>query len=59
VVACYPAGGRAPQLGKVEEALAGLAPFKRPKRYLAVSPWPRNVQGKIDLESLRRLASEA
>ncbi len=59
VVACYPEGGRAPRLAQVEEALACLAPFKRPKRYLAVSPWPRNAQGKIDFESLRRLASRA
>jgi O-succinylbenzoic acid--CoA ligase len=59
VVACHPAGPREPRLWAVEAALSALASFKRPKRYLAVSPWPRNEQGKIDRASLARLAGRA
>jgi O-succinylbenzoic acid--CoA ligase len=58
VVACHPAGARAPSLDKVKAALSGLAPFKHPKRYAGISPWPRNAQGKIDRAELARLASE-
>ena len=57
VVACHPKGASAPAIGPVEAALAGLAPFKRPKRYAEISPWPRNAQGKIDRAELARLAS--
>jgi len=59
VVACRPAGGREPRRDRLEAALKGLAPFKRPKRYAAVSPWPRNAQGKVDRGELARLASLA
>jgi O-succinylbenzoic acid--CoA ligase len=55
VVACHPAGAP-PDKSKVEAALLGLASFKHPKRYLAISPWPRNAQGKIERPELRRLA---
>jgi O-succinylbenzoic acid--CoA ligase len=58
VVACHPAGARAPRQDKLEAALSGLAPFKRPKKYAGISPWPRNAQGKIDRAELARLASE-
>lgn len=37
--------------------LPDLADYKRPKRYVAVSAWPRNDQGKINRAELRRLAS--
>jgi O-succinylbenzoic acid--CoA ligase len=57
VVACHPAGMRTPSAPRVKEALSGLASFKHPKRYLAISPWPRNAQGKIDRAELARLAS--
>ena len=57
VVACHPPG--APRMGEVEAALAELEPFQRPKRYVAVSPWPRNDQGKIDRADLARLAAQA
>ena len=57
VVACYPAGERQPRTEKVDEALSALASFKRPKRYVAVSPWPRNAQGKIDRASLQRFVA--
>ena len=59
VVACHPPGGREPRISAVEAALSDLASFKRPKRYLAISPWPRNAQGKIDRESLVRLAAKS
>jgi len=57
VVAAYPAGGAAPDLAAVEAYLrTALAPFKRPKRYVAVSPWPRNAQGKLNRAELRAAA---
>jgi O-succinylbenzoic acid--CoA ligase len=59
VVACHPAGARRPAAERLGEALSGLASFKRPKRYVAVSPWPRNPQGKINRTELLRLARAA
>jgi len=59
VVACHPGEGRTPRAAEIEAALSGLAAFKRPKRYLAITPWPRNEQGKIDRASLARLACGA
>jgi O-succinylbenzoic acid--CoA ligase len=56
VVACHPAGPRAPDRERIEAALGDLAPFKRPKRYAGISPWPRNAQGKINRAELARLA---
>jgi O-succinylbenzoic acid--CoA ligase len=56
VVACYPAEGRTPDLGVVSAALAGLAGFKRPKRFLPVADWPRNAQGKLNRGDLIRRA---
>ncbi len=50
VVACYPEGGRAPD---VTRAAAALAPHARPKRFVAIRDWPRNVQGKIDRGALQ------
>ena len=55
LVACHPAG-RSPQLAAVERALAGLAGFKRPKRYLAIEPWPRDAHGKVRRGELARRA---
>jgi len=57
VVACHPAGPRAPRLERLDAALAGLAAFKHPKRYASISPWPRGAQGKINRAELARLAS--
>lgn len=57
VVACHPGGGRAPDPRRLEAALSGLASFKHPKKYVGVSPWPRNGQGKINRPELERLAS--
>jgi O-succinylbenzoic acid--CoA ligase len=54
VVACYPSGGRAPDLAR---ALAALAGPLRPKRFVAVADWPRNAQGKVNRAELARLAA--
>ena len=59
VVACHPPLARALDRGRIEAALSGLAPFKHPKRYAGISPWPRNPQGKIERAELARLASGA
>jgi O-succinylbenzoic acid--CoA ligase len=48
-VACYPAG-RVPKLSR---ALRDLAGWQRPKRFVAVEPWPRNAQGKVNRAALR------
>jgi len=49
VVACYPATARAPDLERVARTLAGqLAAPALPKRYVAVTEWPRNAQGKLN-----------
>ncbi len=57
VVACYPKGGRAQDWVAVDAALAGLAGFKRPKRFVAVEVWPRNAQGKVKRSELVRVAA--
>lgn len=56
VVACHPAseGILDPGSPRLVAALAGLAPWERPKRYVAVDPWPRSAQGKVDRAALRR-----
>jgi len=55
-VACYPKGERPPKPEAINAALAELESFKHPKRYVVVSPWPRNPQGKINRAELLRLA---
>lgn len=55
VVAFYPAGARAPNLPL---AVASLPGFQRPKRFVAVPNWPRNAQGKLDREALRRAGAD-
>jgi O-succinylbenzoic acid--CoA ligase len=57
VVACHPVGTRPPRMELVALALSGLAAFKHPRSYAALSPWPRNSQGKIDRVVLARLAA--
>lgn len=54
VVACYPAGGRAPDVACAVEALPGPS---RPKRFVAVADWPRNAQGKVNRALLAKLAT--
>jgi O-succinylbenzoic acid--CoA ligase len=50
VVACYPAG----RSGKLKlPALPGLAAYQRPKRLVAIRPWPLNAQGKLDRAKLK------
>jgi len=53
VVACYPAGGRAPDLVR---AVAGVRGAMKPKRFLAVVDWPRAAQGKINRALLKAWA---
>lgn len=50
VVACYPRGGREPDAVR---AAANLAPWQRPKRFVALEAWPRNAQGKVNRAALR------
>ena len=52
VVACHP-GGMAIDPAAVAGRIAGLAGFKRPKRYVALADWPRNAQGKLNRAALR------
>jgi O-succinylbenzoic acid--CoA ligase len=52
IVACYPAGGKVPDLGGMAGQLGHLAAHKHPKRYVAVKDWPRNAQGKINRAAL-------
>lgn len=54
VVACYPAGGREPDLAR---AVANLSGPLKPKRFVAVADWPRNAQGKINRTLLKQLAA--
>ena len=60
VVACYPANTGTPDLSRVMPALEGaLAPFKRPKAFVAVKDWPRNAQGKLNRAALHEAAASA
>lgn len=53
VVACYPAGGKTPDFGRVAQVLAGqLAAHAWPKRFEPVAQWPRNAQGKLNRVAL-------
>jgi o-succinylbenzoate---CoA ligase len=54
VVACHPQTEGRPRAEKVRGALSSLEPFKHPKRFVGISPWPRNAQGKIDRADLVR-----
>jgi O-succinylbenzoic acid--CoA ligase len=47
VTAFFPATEPAPEPFALERALSDLAAYKRPRRYVAVSDWPRNAQGKL------------
>lgn len=50
VVACYPRSGRVPNIA---QAVAALAAWQRPKRFVAIDAWPRNAQGKVNRAALR------
>ena len=54
LVAFHPAG--APN-GNPADALAGLAAWERPRRWVTVETWPRNAAGKVDRAVLRRLGA--
>ena len=54
VILCYPASQDAPDEGLEKEAFSTLALHERPKRVLAVSPWPRNAQGKVNRSELAK-----
>ena len=56
VVACYPAGWPVPDF---KRAWAKLAPHQKPKRFVAISDWPRNAQGKLNRAALRKAAENA
>lgn len=54
LVACHPVVGEV-DFGALNAQLAAtLAPFKHPKRYVPVEPWPRNAQGKVNRAALRQ-----
>ena len=56
VVACYPAGARAPDLAR---AVGGLAAEMKPKRFVALADWPRNAQGKLNRAALAAAVASA
>jgi O-succinylbenzoic acid--CoA ligase len=54
VVACYQSdASREPNLARAVEALAN---HQRPKRFVAITTWPRNAQGKVNRAALREMA---
>jgi O-succinylbenzoic acid--CoA ligase len=57
VVACYPPCAEKVDTQKIMNALETLAPYKRPKQFLAISPWPRNDQGKLNRAALADAAA--
>jgi len=55
VCAFYPSRDGAKELEALCRHLEGkLNPFKFPKRLVAVADWPRNAQGKVNRELLRK-----
>jgi O-succinylbenzoic acid--CoA ligase len=59
VVACHPPRAGKLDTQKIEAALAGLVGYKRPKRFVVISPWPRNAQGKLNRAALVAAAALA
>jgi o-succinylbenzoate---CoA ligase len=57
VVACYSSRSEEADMNRVEQAMAELAPHKRPKAFIAIADWPRNAQGKVNREALLRAAA--
>jgi O-succinylbenzoic acid--CoA ligase len=37
---------------RLAAALESLVPYKRPKHFLTIAPWPRNAQGKLNRVAL-------
>lgn len=58
VTVCYP-GETSPDLAQAEAALVALAAYKRPKRFVPITPWPRNAQGKVNRAALAVLAAKS
>jgi o-succinylbenzoate---CoA ligase len=56
VVACYAAGSRNPDFSR---ASAALAAHQRPKRFVPITAWPRNEQGKINRAALAAIVTGA
>jgi o-succinylbenzoate---CoA ligase len=54
VVACYAAGSRNPDFSR---ASAALAAHQRPKRFVPITAWPRNEQGKINRAALAAIVA--
>jgi O-succinylbenzoic acid--CoA ligase len=58
VVACYPGGeGAVPDWEAVGRALRSLSGYKRPVRFVPMTPWPRTAQGKVNRARLRAFAA--
>ncbi|PTX91250.1 AMP-binding protein [Opitutus sp. ER46] len=55
VVACYPAADAAPDLARAAQE---LAPYQRPKDFVALADWPRNAQGKVNRAALAAAATQ-
>lgn len=55
VVACLPEPLQEGAEARIDTHLRdSLAPYKRPRSYVVVRPWPRNEQGKVNHEALRQ-----
>jgi O-succinylbenzoic acid--CoA ligase len=53
VVACFAQDrSREPDLSRAVEALAA---HQRPKRFVPIEEWPRNLQGKVNRPKLRAM----
>jgi o-succinylbenzoate---CoA ligase len=61
VVACFPKPETAePNWTTVERALErSLAAYKRPKRFVAITDWPRNAHGKLSRTELAQRVARA
>ena len=59
VVACYSPRVEIMDTRKIAAVLEMLAFYKRPKHFLAISPWPRNAQGKLNRTALLAAAVTA
>lgn len=59
LVACYEDAERSPDMKKVRSEIERtLAPYRRPKSYVPIMPWPRSSLGKVNRMVLRRVLEE-
>ena len=57
VVACYPKSLKELDMHKVDEHVKMLSAHQRPKQFIALENWPRNLQGKLNrLELLKQIS---